>query len=134
MEGVGSGPTASRCFVVLLDLKHGMSWIGQIMCGLRCTLNHSKDGFIVMPVKTLVTNPCSMKRAGGRNSLTSLHSLMNRFGSCIPSFKVQIRLSCLRVILIGVMEESEWTIIDYRSCSRYQIYKLQSEFHFDCWC
>ena len=66
-EGVGSGPTVSHYAAELLDLRRGMSWTGQIMCGLRCTPNPSRDGFTATPVRTRVINHCFTKLAGERN-------------------------------------------------------------------
>ena len=62
-----NGPTASHCAAELLDLKQDMSWIGQIMCGQRCTLNPNRDGSTATHVRTRVINHCFTKLAGERN-------------------------------------------------------------------
>ena len=67
VEDAVSGPTVSHCAVELLDLRHGMSWIGQTMYGQKCTLNPNRDGFTVTHVRTRVINHCFTKLAGERN-------------------------------------------------------------------
>lgn len=70
VEGAVSGPTVLRYAAELLDLRRGMCWIGQIMCGLKSTLNPSRDGFTATHVRTRVINHCFTKLAGGRSSTT----------------------------------------------------------------
>ena len=67
VEGVVSGRTVSHYVAELLDLRRGMSWTGQIMCGRRCTLSPNRDGFTATPVRTRVINHCFMKLVGGRS-------------------------------------------------------------------
>ena len=67
MEDAESGRTVSHYVVELLDLRRGMFWTGQITCGLRCTLNPSRDGFTATHVRTHVINHSFTRLAGGRN-------------------------------------------------------------------
>ena len=53
------------------------------MFGLKCSLMHNKDGYIVTPVKGCVIDHCSMKLAGTRNSLMLLALLRTRY--CMSS-------------------------------------------------
>ena len=71
VEDAVSGPTVSRYAAELLDLRRAMFWTGQIMCGLKCTLNPNRDGFTAIHVRTRVINHCFTKLAGGRSSTIS---------------------------------------------------------------